>query len=69
MKENPSYDEAYEALQKIVSQLEHSEVSIDELNAQMKRAAELLKICKDKLFTTEKNVQEVLQEIRNYSVE
>lgn len=69
MQEEISYDEAYKELQEIVSQLEHAEISIDELNKRMKRAAELLKICKDKLFTTEKNIQDVLEEIRSYSAE
>lgn len=62
-----NYEEAYKELQTIVSELEHSEIGIDELNQRMKRAAELLRLCKDKLFKTEESVQEVLEEIRKYS--
>ena len=48
--------------------MENSEISIDLLDSKIKRAAELLKICKDKLFKTEKNVQNILDEINNYSI-
>lgn len=69
MSKEISYTEAYRELQEIVSEMENSEISIDELDTKIKRASELLKICKDKLFKTEKNVQQILEDIRNYSAE
>lgn len=69
MTEEISYTEAYNELQEIVQEMENSEISIDELDGKIKRASELLKICKDKLYSTEKNVQDILQEIKNYSVD
>lgn len=69
MTEEISYTEAHRELQEIVSEIENSDVSIDELDLKIKRASKLLKICKDKLFKTEKNVQDVLQEIKSYSIE
>lgn len=69
MNEKITYTQAYTELQDIVNEIESSEISIDELDTRVKRASELLKICKDKLFKTEKNVQEILEEIRNYSAE
>jgi len=69
MSEEITYTQAFEELQEIVAEMENSEITIDELDGRIKRASALLKICKDKLFTTEKNVQQVLEEIRNYSVE
>lgn len=69
MSEKITYTQAYTELQDIVNEIESSEISIDELDTRIKRASELLKICKDKLFKTEKNVQEILEEIRNYSAE
>lgn len=69
MSKKISYTEAYNELQDIVSEMENSEINIDLLDTQIKRASELLKICKDKLFKTEKNVQDILEEIRNYSVD
>lgn len=69
MTDKISYTEAHEELQEIISEMENSEINIDELDNRIKRASKLLKICKDKLFKTERNVQDVLEEIKNYSVE
>lgn len=69
MSEELTYTEAFNELQSIVAEMENSEITIDELDSRIKRASVLLKICKDKLFSTEKEVQQVLEEIRNYSVE
>ena len=67
MENDIKYTAAFEELQKIVSDMEDSKISIDELDIKIKRASELLKICKDKLFKTEKNVQKILSEINDYS--
>lgn len=63
MEKEITYSEAYEELQQIVAEMEHSEISIDELDLKIKRASELLKICKEKLYNTEKNVQEILKDM------
>lgn len=68
MNEEISYTAAHKELQEIVVEMENSQITVDELEAKIKRAAVLLKICKDKLFKTEKEVQDVLNEIKNYSV-
>lgn len=68
MNEEISYTAAHKELQEIVMEMENSQITVDELETKIKRAAVLLKICKDKLFKTEKEVQDVLNEIRNYSV-
>lgn len=67
MIKKPTYTEAFNELQEIVSEMENSEIGIDLLDSKIKRAAELLKICKDKLYKTEKNVKEALEEIKNTS--
>lgn len=64
--EEISYTDAHNELQAIVNEMENSEISIDELDSKISRASELLKICKDKLYKTEKNVQDILEEIRNH---
>ncbi|GHA33609.1 hypothetical protein GCM10007103_13950 [Salinimicrobium marinum] len=69
MSEEISYTAAHEELQEIISEMESSEITIDELDTKIKRASELLKICKDKLYKTEKNVQDILEEIKSYSLE
>lgn len=60
MEKEPTYTQAYNELETIVKEIEHAEVSIDELDARLKRATVLLKICREKLFKTEKNVQDIL---------
>lgn len=61
-KEN-TYQEAYEELQTLVQDIENGEISVDELAIKVKRAAELIKICKQKLTTTEEDVNEILKEL------
>lgn len=58
-----SYTEASAELQQIVEELENSEIDIDLLEAKVKRASVLLKICRDKLHKTEQNVLEALKSI------
>lgn len=56
-----SYAEAFAELQQIVSEMENSEIGLDTLDAKVKRASVLLKICREKLYKTEENVQESLK--------
>ena len=63
MKAEKNYTEAFEELQKIVSEIEEGEISIDELSIKVKRAAELIKICKNKLTSTEEDVNQILKEL------
>jgi exodeoxyribonuclease VII small subunit len=63
MSEKINYSEAFEELQVIVSEIEQGEISVDELSAKVKRATQLIKICKDKLTTTEEDVNKILKEL------
>ncbi len=63
MGSKTTYTEAFEELQQIVTEMENSEIGIDLLEAKVKRAAVLLKICKDKLHKTEQNVLETFKSI------
>jgi exodeoxyribonuclease VII small subunit len=58
-----SYTKAFEELQQIVSDIEEGEIDVDELAAKVKRAAELIQICKAKLTATEEDVGKILQEL------
>lgn len=57
------YTEAFDELQKIVSDLEDGEISVDELAIKVKRASELIKICKKKLTSTEEDVAQILKDM------
>lgn len=63
MSDTPNYTEAFEELQTIVLEIEQGEISVDELSEKVKRAAQLIKICKTKLSTTEEDVNKILKEL------
>ena len=63
MNKLPNYTEAFEELQEIVSEIEGGDISVDELSNKIKRAALLIKICKDKLTATEGDVNQILREL------
>ncbi|MDR0386124.1 MAG: exodeoxyribonuclease VII small subunit [Prevotellaceae bacterium] len=65
MSDKLSYTAAFEELQKIVSEIEHGEISVDELSEKVKRAAQLIKICKSKLTSTEEDVNKILKELNS----
>lgn len=65
MNEQPTYTEAFEELQQIVADIEDGEISVDELSVKVKRASELIKLCKEKLSSTEEDVQKILEELED----
>lgn len=58
-----NYSEAFEELQLIVNEIESGEISVDELSEKVKRATVLIAICKEKLFKTEDDVNQILKEL------
>jgi len=65
MNEIPNYTAAFEELQHIVSEIENGEISVDELSEKVKRATELIRICKLKLTSTEEDVTKILKDLEN----
>lgn len=61
MEKKKTYEEAYEELQEIVKEIESGTISVDLLGEKVKRAGELIHFCKEKLFKTEQEVNEVLK--------
>jgi exodeoxyribonuclease VII small subunit len=59
------YTAAFEELQQIVRDMEAGEITVDELSVKVKRAAELIAICKNKLSSTEEDVNLILKELEN----
>tara|TARA_R110000868_G_scaffold350118_1_gene611370 strand:- start:237 stop:437 length:201 start_codon:yes stop_codon:yes gene_type:complete len=58
-----SYDASFEELQEIMQDLQEDEISVDDLTAKVKRAAELLKMCNQILRDTEKNVGDLIKDL------
>ncbi|MBR4647632.1 MAG: exodeoxyribonuclease VII small subunit [Bacteroidales bacterium] len=63
MNDEITYTAAFEELKEIVNQLENDSISVDELAQKMKRATELMKICKDKLTKTEEEINKTISEL------
>jgi exodeoxyribonuclease VII small subunit len=59
------YTEAFDELQQIVSAMEEGQIGIDDLAEKVKRATELIQICKQKLTATEGDVQKILKDLEN----
>jgi exodeoxyribonuclease VII small subunit len=62
-KKNLSYSEAVATIDEILQQIETGELDVDELAEKVKHASELLKLCKGKLYATEKEIEKVLKEM------
>lgn len=61
-KKEIKYEEAVAQLEEIVDKMENDELDIDQLSDQLKRAKELVKLCKDKLTKTDDEIKKLLSE-------
>lgn len=62
-KKTESYNEAVEKLRRIVSEIESGEMDVDILSEKVKEATRLIKLCKDKLYKADAEVQKILEEL------
>jgi len=62
-----TYGKAIEELQAIITEIERESVDVDMLAEKVKRAAHLIKFCKEHLRTTEDEVKNILSEIQEKS--
>ena len=56
------YEAALAELQTIVNKMENDELDIDQMSEQLKRAQELIELCKDKLTKTDEEIKKILAE-------
>lgn len=69
MEEKITYREAFEELEAIVREIEEGEIDVDQLSGKVKRAAQLIRICRRKLTVTEEDVGKILQELEEKEIE
>ena len=62
MAKEIKYEAALAELQTIVRKMENDELDIDQVSVQLKRAQELIKLCKDKLTKTDEEIKKILAE-------
>jgi exodeoxyribonuclease VII small subunit len=60
-----NYVQAFEELQAIVTEIELGQITVDILSEKVKRASELIAICKTKLSSTEEDVNKILKELED----
>jgi len=61
-KKESGYRQSIEEIEAILAKIESGETDIDDLAAEIKRAAKLLQDCKEKLFRTEQEVEKVMKQ-------
>jgi exodeoxyribonuclease VII small subunit len=61
-KREITYSEAIAEIESIVERIENNELDIDKLAENVKRVAELIKFCKQKLRRTEEEVEKILKD-------
>ena len=59
-KKEPGYRASIDEIEAILTKIEDGETDIDDLTAEIKRAAKLLQDCKEKLFRTEQEVGKLI---------
>lgn len=60
-KKDINYEEAVGQLEEIARKMENGEFEIDELATQLKKAQQLIKLCNDKLRSTDEEIQKILK--------
>lgn len=63
------YTEAITELEGIVEELEAENIDVDTLSEKVKRAAELIRICRSKLYKTENEIKVVIEELQKGEIE
>jgi len=59
----PRYAEAMEELEGILEELEGENVDVDELAARVKRASELIQLCRERLKGARMEIQQVVADL------
>lgn len=60
-----TYTKAMQELEAIVAKMQSDNCDIDALADYTKRAAELIKFCREKLFTTDQEVKKCIEALSN----
>ena len=55
-----NYEEAVAQIETIVRKMENDQLDVDSMTEQLKKAQELIRLCKDKLTKTDEEIQKIL---------
>ena len=59
-KQELKYEDSVRQLETIVDKLESNELGIDQLSSELKKAQQLIKLCKEKLTKTDNEIKKLL---------
>ena len=59
-----TYQQAIEELEQIVNEIENESIDMDKLSGKVKRASELIRICRKILTDPEGDVQNILRDLK-----
>ena len=62
-KKEIKYSDAISEIEDIIHEIENDELDIDDLSEKIKKVSALIKICKNKLYQTEAEIQNILNDI------
>jgi exodeoxyribonuclease VII small subunit len=62
MPKETKYEDAVRQLEDILAKMENNELGLDELTKELKKAQQLIKLCKDKLTKTDEEIQRILDQ-------
>ncbi|WP_426672041.1 exodeoxyribonuclease VII small subunit [Mucilaginibacter sp. McL0603] len=63
MEQELTYDKAYTELKSIAQQIDSESITVDVLAQKVKRAADLIKFCQEKLRATETEVDNIIKQM------
>ena len=62
VRKDLKYEEAMVTLEQIVARMENNELDLDTMSEELKKAQQLIKLCKDKLTKTDQEIRKLLNE-------
>ncbi len=68
MEKNMTYEQAFDELRMIASEIEDETVSVDVLAEKVKRASELISYCQTKLRSTEVEVNKIIKQMERKNI-
>lgn len=62
-KKEKSYTDSIKELEEILERIESGDLDVDVLSSEVKKASELIKNCKEKLYKTDEEIKKILDKI------
>ena len=62
VRKDLKYEEAMATLEQIVARMENNELDLDTMSEELKKAQQLIKLCKDKFTKTDQEIRKLLNE-------